>query len=81
MPILSFWVFNGKSENDHDAVTPASIALQLQLVQDSARIKAILFWSGSETPSGMRRAKEPVEEINIVEVLGSTGTLPWPGCR
>jgi hypothetical protein len=81
VPILSFWVFNGKSENDRDAVTPASIGLQLQLVQQSAGIEAILFWSGSETPSGMRRAKEPVEEIDIVELLDSTGALPWPGCR
>jgi hypothetical protein len=81
IPILSFWVFNGKSENDRDPVTPASIALQLRLVQDSAGIKAILFWSGSETESEMRRAKEPVEPIDIVELLDNTGALPWPGCR
>ena len=81
VPILSFWVFNGKSENDRDAVTPASVARQLRLVQDSTGITAILFWSGSETPLGMARAKEPVEEINIVELLDNTGTLPWPGCR
>jgi hypothetical protein len=81
VPILSFWVLNGKSHNDRDAVTPQSIARQLRLVQDSAGIKAILFWSGSETQSEMRRAKEPVEDINIIEVLDATRALPWPGCR
>jgi hypothetical protein len=81
VPILSFWVFNGKSDNDRDAVTPASIALQLGLVQDSAGINAILFWSGSETESEMRTAKEPVEDINIADLLDNTGVLPWPGCR
>jgi hypothetical protein len=81
VPILSFWVLNGKSENDRDPVTPASIALQLRLVQGSAGIKAILFWSGSETQSEMRRAKEPVEDINIIELLDNTGALPWPGCK
>jgi hypothetical protein len=81
VPILSFWVFNGKSENDRDAVTPASIALQLRLVQDSAGVKAILFWSGSETESEMRKVKEPVVQIDIVELLDNTGVLPWPGCK
>jgi hypothetical protein len=81
VPILSFWVFNGKSENDRDAVTPASVARQLHLVQDSAGIRAILFWSGSETESEMRTTKEPVEEVDIVELLDNTGALPWPGCR
>jgi hypothetical protein len=80
VPILSFWVLNGKSDNDRDPVTPASIARQLRLVQDSAGIKAILFWSGSETESEMRRAKEPVEPIDIEKFLRDVGTLPWPGC-
>jgi hypothetical protein len=81
VPILSFWVLNGKSENDRDPVTPASIARQLRPVQDSAGIKAILFWSESEPESEMRTAKESVEAINIVELLDNTGVLPWPGCR
>jgi hypothetical protein len=85
VPILSFWVLNGKSANDRDAVTPASIALQLRLVQESTGISAILFWSGSEpeseTESEMTRAKEPVDDIDIVELLHNTGALPWPGCR
>jgi hypothetical protein len=80
VPILSFWVFNGKSKNDRKAVTPVSIALQLRLVQDSAGIKAILFWSGSEPESEMRKAKEPVESIDIEKFLRTVGTLPWPGC-
>jgi hypothetical protein len=93
VPILSFWVLNGKSANNRDAVTPASIALQLGLVQDSTGIQAILFWSGSEpepepeseteteSESEMARAKKPVEDINIVELLHNAGASPWPGCR
>jgi hypothetical protein len=73
-------VFNENSENNRCAVTPASIARQLSLLQDSTGIEAILLWSGSQTPEEMRNAPKPVEEIHIDTFLTSTGVLPWPGC-
>lgn len=80
VPLLSFWVFNGNSDNDRDAVQPESMARQLQIVQDAVGIEAIVFWSGWQTTDEMRTAKEPVEEIIIDDFLESVGSLPWPGC-
>jgi hypothetical protein len=80
VPILSFWVFNGKSENNRQAVSPASVARQLRIVQRGEGIDAIVFWSGSQTEQEMASAKKPVEPIAIDDFLVATGTLPWPGC-
>ncbi len=80
VPLLSFWVFNGKSDNDRDAVHPKSLARQLRIVQDAVGIEAIVFWSAWQTVGEMRRAKEPVEAIVIANFLRSIGSLPWPGC-
>jgi hypothetical protein len=80
VPLLSFWVFNGNSQNSRDAVQPASIARQLQIVQDAVGVKAIVFWSAWQTEDEMRTAKEPVGEIVIPSFLSSVGALPWPGC-
>ena len=80
VPILSFWVFNGKSQNDRSAVPPESVARQLEIVQRSDGVEAILFWSGWQTKKEMRTAKDPVEEIDIEEFLVNSGALPWPGC-
>ena len=79
VPLLSFWVFNGKSHNDRDAVQPKSLARQLRIVQDTAGIEAIVFWSAWQMDE-MRTAKEPVEQIVIADFLFSVGSLPWPGC-
>ena len=80
VPLLSFWVFNGKSQNNRDAVQPASVARQLQIVQDAVGIEAIVFWSAWQSKEEMRTAKEPVQEIVIAAFLDSVGSLPWPGC-
>jgi hypothetical protein len=80
IPLLSFWVFNGNSANNRDAVGPESVARQLEIVQAAVRIEAIVFWSGWQTPEEMGSAREPVEEIVIPEFLESVGSLPWPGC-
>ena len=80
VPILSFWVFNPGSGNDRCAVSPETVALQLEIVQDATGIATILFWSGSETEGEMETAKEPVEPINIRQFLRAVGTLPWDGC-
>jgi hypothetical protein len=80
VPPLSFWVFNGNSANDRDAVQAGSIARQLQIVQDAVGIEAIVFWSGWQTKDEMKAAKKSVEEIVIAEFLESVGSLPWPGC-
>ena len=80
VPILSFWVFNGRSANNRQAVPPASVARQLRMVQGGDGIHAIVFWSGSQTEREMAAAKEPVEPISIDDFLVATGTLPWPGC-
>ena len=80
VPILSFWVFNGRSANNRRAVPPASVARQLRIVQRAVGIDAILFWSGSQTEQEMASAKEPVEPIAIDGFLLATGALPWPGC-
>jgi hypothetical protein len=80
VPILSFWVFNGRSANKREAVTPVSVARQLRIVQDAVEIEAILFWSGWQTTEEMKGAKKPVEAIDINQFLISTGSLPWPGC-
>jgi hypothetical protein len=82
VPILSFWVFNKRPPNNpvRPAVTPESLARQLQIVQDAVGIEAILFWSGWQTPKEMQSAKKPVEPIVIADFLTSVGSLPWPGC-
>jgi len=54
------------------------LALQLEIVQDTAGIEAILFWSGWQTKPKMESAK--VQVIKIPDLLKSTGSLPWPGC-
>jgi hypothetical protein len=79
-PLLSFWVFNGNSDNNRDAVQPESLVRQLRIVQDAVRIEAIVFWSGWQTTEEMKTAGKPVEEIVIADFLGSVGSLPWPGC-
>jgi hypothetical protein len=79
-PLLSFWVFNGNSDNDRDAVQPESLARQLEIVQDAVGVEVIVFWSGWQTKEEMRTAKEPVEELVIDDFLDSVGSLPWPGC-
>jgi len=79
VPILSFWVFKKRSPDDvRPAVTPESLALQLEIVQDAVGIEAILFWSGWQTTQDMVSAK--VQVIDIHDLLKSTGSLPWPGC-
>jgi hypothetical protein len=80
VPIVSFWVFNGRSENNRDAVRPVSVARQLEIVQASEGVEAILFWSGWQTTDEMENAEKPVEAIDIEAFLVRTGTLPWPGC-
>ncbi len=80
VPLLSFWVFSGKSHNDRDAVQPKSLARQLRIVQDAVGIEAIVVWSAWQTVDEMRTAKEPVEQIVIAKFLLSVGSLPWPGC-
>jgi hypothetical protein len=80
VPLLSFWVFNGKSHNDRDAAQPASLARQLRIVQNAVGIEAIVFWSAWQTVDEMRTAKDPVEQIVIADFLRSVGSLPWPGC-
>ena len=80
VPILSFWVFNGRSANNRHAVTPDSVALQLDIVQDAAGIMAILFWSAWQTRREMESAKEPVAPISILPFLRGVGSLPWSGC-
>ena len=80
VPLLSFWVFNGGSHNDRDALQPKRLDRQLRIVQDAVGIEAIVFWSAWQTVDEMRTAKEPVEEIVIKDFLDSVGSLPWPGC-
>ena len=80
VPILSFWVFNGRSNDDRSAVSHKSVARQLEIVQAADGVEAILFWSGWQTRSEMQKAKDPVEPINIKDFLISVGSLPWPGC-
>jgi hypothetical protein len=79
-PLLSFWIFNGNSDNNRDAAEPTSLARQLGIVQDAVRIAAIVFWSAWQTPEEMKTAREPVEEIVIADFLDGVGSLPWPGC-
>jgi hypothetical protein len=79
-PLLSFWVFNGNSDNNRDAVRPERLARQLRIVQDAVRIEAIVFWSAWQTTEEMKTAGKPVEEIVIADFLDSVGSLPWPGC-
>ena len=80
VPIVSFWVFNGRSVNNRQAVSPESVARQLEAVQQAVGVAAILFWSGWQTKHEMKTATEPVEPIDIRDFLLSVGTLPWPGC-
>ena len=79
-PLLSFWIFNGQSDNHRDAVQPKSLARQLRIVQDAAGIGAIVFWSAWQTVEEMQTANEPVEPIVIAHFLRRVGSLPWPGC-
>jgi len=80
VPILSFWVFNGGSNNNREGVPPESVARQLRIVQRAVGVDAILFWSGWQTKQEMKTAKKPVEPIDIADFLLSTESLPWPGC-
>jgi hypothetical protein len=76
-PVLSLWVLSGSRE----AVSPASVADQLTIVQHAPLgVEAILFWSAWETPEEMKNAPDPVEEIVIDTFLTTTGVLPWSGC-
>ena len=80
VPILSFWVFKGRPDSDRSAVSPKSVARQLQIVQNAAGVEAILFWSAWQTEQEMELAEKPVEPIDIDDFLVGTGSLPWPGC-
>ena len=80
VPIVSFWVFNGRSSSNRSATLPDAVALQLDGVQRSIGISAVLFWSGWQTRLEMKTAKDPVEAINLIEFMEQTGSLPWPGC-
>jgi hypothetical protein len=80
VPVLSFWVLNGRSTNDRDAVTPRSVARQLLIVQEAIGIMAIVLWSGWQTTTEMENAREPVEAIDLESFLLGVGSLPWPGC-
>ena len=81
VPILSFWVFNGRSSNSRQAVTPDRVAVQLDVVQQATGIMAILFWSAWQTKREMESADKPVGPINLLSFLKDVGSLPWPGCR
>jgi hypothetical protein len=80
VPILSFWVFNGKSADNRSAVLPANVARQLEIVRGSIGVEAIVFWSAWQAEEEMESAAEPVEPIDIHDFLLSVGSLPWPGC-
>ena len=80
IPIMSCWVFNGRSENNRYAVSPELLARQLEVVQRGVGMAGILFWSGWQTRREMETAREPVEPIDLAEFLTEVGSLPWPGC-
>ena len=80
VPIVSFWVFNGGSSNNRRATLPDAVALQLDAVQRSIGIAAVLFWSGWQTKHEMETAEDPVEGIDLIEFMEQVGSLPWPGC-
>ena len=80
VPILSFWVLNGGSSSDRCATLPDAVALQIEELQRSIGIAAILFWSGWQTKHEMETAKDPVEAIHLIRFMEQTGSLPWPGC-
>jgi hypothetical protein len=80
VPIMSCWVFNGRSENNRYAVAPELLARQLDIVQRGVGIAGILFWSGWQTRREMETARDPVEPIDLAEFLTDVGALPWPGC-
>ena len=80
VPIVSFWVFNGGSANKRQAVSPESLARQLDVVQHGDGVSAIVLWSAWQTAVEMEEAPKPVEGIDINEFLISLGSLPWPGC-
>jgi hypothetical protein len=80
VPILSFWVFNPDSSSHRRAVSPDTVALQLEIVRQATGIAAILFWSGTETMAEMKTANEPVEPVDIIRFLTAVGSWPWPGC-
>ena len=80
VPVVSFWVFNGGSSSNRSATLPDAVTFQLDGVQRSVGIAAILFWSGWQTKHEMDTAKDPVEAINLIEFMERTGSLPWPGC-
>jgi hypothetical protein len=80
VPLLSFWVFNGASKSKRKAVSPLSVARQLEIVQGAMGVEAIVFWSAWQTRHEMETADKPVQAIGIADFLSDTGTLPWPGC-
>src|SRR5262245_65450457 len=74
-PILSFWVVNKRPPDDpvRPAVPPASIARQLEIVQNAAGIETIVFWSAWQTTEEMQSADKPVEPIDINDFLRRVG--------
>jgi hypothetical protein len=78
VPILSFWVFNGRSANNRHAVSPDLVARQLGVVHDAVGVAAAVFWSGWQTAKEMESANKPVQPIDIIEFLRSVGTSPHP---
>ena len=56
VPTIGFWVFNGGSSSNRDATLPDAVDLQLEAVQRSIGIAAILFWSGWQTTQEMETA-------------------------
>jgi hypothetical protein len=77
-PILTFWTNNGKSAHDNKVICPATLDLQLRILQEFGAVEIIVLWSGSETMEEMSQTE--FEPVDISVFLGQVNGLPFPGC-
>lgn len=81
VPYLSFWVFNGFSRHDRQAILPETMRRQLCILQEYSEVEIIVLWSGWETEDEMRSYVRPVEPVNFHDFLTNVGEFPISGCR
>jgi hypothetical protein len=81
VPLLSFWVFNGNSDSDRDAVQPKSVARQLRIVQDAVGVEAIVFGQRGRQKTRCGRPKSRSSRSSSPISYPTSARCPGRGAR